>query len=348
MAATDQDTDPLLPWPPMQVDASPQGPDGLRINWAKPAWTNPGLPEPTEYIVQWKLATASWDNPAAVSEREVAAGSNFHSLTIDGLTKNTFYSVRVIASNNAGDSPPSGETLGRPQDRGPQMLAQTVNGRTLTLRFSKRLDRNSVPKTTDFVVMMDGGLLEVDSVAINGDEVTLTLNRAVTAVNSVLVRYDKPTDPSGVFLRDTNGNHAQVAKHLELLSAYNATPQSSVQPLTAQFTGMPGSHDGRTTFTFDIEFSEPVWIGAGLARDDMLEVTGGTVISAPWKDRRSDKMTIHVRPDTQGDIVIVLPGNRVCSGIISDGDSPGNAGAPCAIGNRVLTNEPTATIPGPL
>ena len=81
----------------------------------------------------------------------------------------------------------------------------------------------------------------------------------------------------------------------------------------------------------------------------MLEVTGGTVISAPWKDRRADKITAHVRPDTQGDIVIVLPGNRVCSGIIGSGDPPDDpvAGAPCAIGNRMLTNDSTMTIPGP-
>jgi hypothetical protein len=51
----------------------------------------------------------------------------------------------------------------------------------------------------------------------------------------------------------------------------------------------------------------------------------------------------------QGDIVIVLPGNRVCAGIIGSGDPPDYpvAGAPCAIGNRMLTNEPTTTIPGP-
>ena len=333
-----QTTNPLLPWAPMQVDASPQGPDGLRINWAKPAWTNPGLPEPTRYIVQWKLATASWDDGTAVSDQEVAAGSSFHSLTIDGLTRNSLYSVRVIAANDAGNGPPSRETLGRPQDGGPQLLAQTVNGLTLTLRFSDQLAASFVPAATSFVVMADGGLIAVDSVAISGDQVVLTLNRAVTAANSVLVRYDKPTDTAGVFLQDNSGNHAQVARHLELLPAVNATSPSTVLPLAAQFTNPPTSHNGRDPFTFDIEFSEPVWIGIGLARDDMLEVTGGTVTSAPWKDRRSDKITVHVQPDGDGDIVILLPGNRTCAGIVSDGDSPGNAGAPCAIGNRVLIN----------
>ena len=37
VAAADQDTNPLLPWAPMQVDAWPEGPDRLLIVWAKPA-----------------------------------------------------------------------------------------------------------------------------------------------------------------------------------------------------------------------------------------------------------------------------------------------------------------------
>ena len=350
VAAADQDTNPLLPWAPMQVDAWPEGPDRLLIVWAKPASFYPGLPDPTSYTVQWKLASADWSDSAAVSQLEVAATSNFQAVIMNGMTEDAVYSVRVIASNDAGDGPPSEETLGRPQDSLPRLIARTVNRQTLNLRFSEQLDPNAVPAATNFVVKADGGLIMVDSVAISGDEVILTLHHAVTAAtHSVLVRYDKPTDPSAVFLQDTNGNYANIRQHHELLEVVNITPQSSVQPLTALFTTMPSSHDGRTRFTFDIEFSEPVWIGDGLARDDMLEITGGTVISAPWKDRRTDKFIVHVRPDTQGDIVIVLPGHRACHGIVgSHGEVPDPvAGAPCAIGSRVLTNEPTVTIPGP-
>ena len=350
VAAADQDTNPLLPWAPMQVDTWPEGPDRLLIVWAKPASFYPGLPDPTSYTVQWKLASADWSDSAAVSQLQVAATSNFQAVIMNGMTEDAVYSVRVIASNDAGDGPPSEETLGRPQDSLPRLIARTVNGQTLTLRFSEQLDPNAVPAATDFVVMADGGLIMVDSVAISGDEVILTLHHAVTAAtHSVLVRYDKPTDPSAVFLQDTNGNYANIRQHHELLEVVNITPESSVQPLTAQFTNMPSSHDGRTRFTFDIEFSEPVWIGDGLARDDMLEITGGTVISAPWKDRRTDKFIVHVRPDTQGDIVIVLPGHRACHGIAGSYQEVPDpvAGAPCAIGSRVLTNEPTVTIPGP-
>ena len=351
VAAADQETNPLLPWAPMQVDAPPQGPNRLLVVWAKPAWYFTGLPAPTKYIVQWKLASASWDNSAGVSEREVAAGSNFHSLTIDGLTEDALYSVRVIAGNDAGNGPPSEETLGRPQDDSPQLIAQTINGDRLTLRFSNRLSTGSVPAGTAFTVLADGGLIEVDSVAIRGNEVVLTLDRAVTAAaHSVKVRYDKPTDPSGVFLRDIGGNHAHIRQHHELLEVVNITPEVSVQPLTARFANEPANHNGRDNFTFDIEFSEPVWVAIGFPRDDMLEVAGGTVVSAPWRERRSDAITFHVRPDTMGDIVIVLPGNQVCEGIIEHTDRRIEpvAGAPCAIGNRKLTNSLTMTVPGPL
>ena len=164
VAAANQNTNPMLPWTPVQVDAVSEGPDRLRIIWAKPNWYHRGLPAPTKYIVQWKLASASWSDSAAISQREVAATSNFESLAVKGLNEDTFYSVRVIASNDSGDGPPSPETLGRPQDHTPKLIARTVNGDTLTLRFSNRLDTTSVPAKTAFTVIADGGLIMVDSI----------------------------------------------------------------------------------------------------------------------------------------------------------------------------------------
>ena len=351
VAVANQNTNPMLPWTPMQVDAVSEGPDRLRIIWAKPNWYHRGLPAPTKYIVQWKLASASWSDSAAISQREVAATSNFESLAVKGLNEDTFYSVRVIANNDSGDGPPSPETLGRPQDHTPKLIARTVNGNTLTLRFSNRLDTTSVPAETAFTVIADGGLIMVDSMAIRGDEVILTLDRPVTAAtHSVKVRYDRPTDTRTRFLRDTNSNHVHIRQHHELLQAVNVTPQSSVQPLTAEFTNHPASHDGSTRFAFEIEFSEPVWISDGLARDDMLRVTGGTVISAHWRDRRTDIFRVEIQPRTNGDIIITLPGNQHCAGIIAASGWTLNTpipGTPCAIGNRSLTREVTETIHGP-
>ena len=346
VAAADQYTRPATPWAPMQVDAWPAGPNRLRISWTHPDWYYTGLPEPTSYIVQWKRASDSWSDSATVSQREVEFSPGyFNKLLVDSLTDGVFYSVRVIASNAAGDGPPSEETLGRPGDSfpSPVLLAKTVNGQTLTLHFSERLDGNSVPAKTDFIVMVDSGLRGVDSVAISGQDVILTLDRAVSTANAVLVRYDKPTDTSAVFLRAVDGNLVQISKLSELLQVVNATPQSSVLPLTAQFTNVPGSHDGSAPFTLNVEFSDSVWIGKGLARDDTLEVTGGAVTVAHWLDRRTDRWAFTIRPETDGDIVITMPGG-FCTVNYHHDDV---AGAPCAVGDRTLSNRPTVTVPGP-
>ena len=346
VAAANQDTRPATPWAPMQVDALPAGPNRLKISWTHPGWYYTGLPKPTSYIVQWKGASDSWSESAAVSQREVAYSPGYRNhLLVDGLTDGVFYSVRVIASNAAGDGPRSEETLGRPGDSfpSPVLLAKTVSGQTLTLHFSERLDGNSVPAKTDFTVMVDSGLRGVDSVTISGEDVILTLDRAVSAANAVLVRYDKPADTSAAFLRAVDGNLVQISKLSELLQVVNATPQSSVLPLTAQFTNVPGAHDGSAPFTLNVEFSDSVWIGKGLARDDTLEVTGGTVTVAHWLDRRTDRWAFVIRPETDGDIVITMPGGFCTVNYHDDGV----AGAPCAAGDRTLSNRPTVTVPGP-
>ena len=346
VAAADQYTRPATPWAPMQVDALPAGPNRLRISWTHPDWYYTGLPKPTSYIVQWKRASDSWSDSPAVSQREVAFRPGyFNHLLVDGLTDGVFYSVRVIASNAAGDGPTAEETLGRPGDSfpAPVLQAKTVNGQTLTLHFSERLDGNSAPAKTDFIVMVDSGLRGVDSVTISGPDVILTLDRAVSAANAVLVRYEKPTDTSAAFLRAVDGNLVQIPKLSELLQVVNATPQSSVLPLTAQFTNVPGSHDGNAFFTLNVEFSDSVWIGRGLARDDTLEVTGGTVTVAHWLDRRTDRWAFTIRPETGGDIVVTMPGG-FCTVNYHVDDV---AGAPCAVGDRTLSNRPTVTVPGP-
>ena len=53
--------------------------------------------------MQWKESTASWETAAAVTEATVTTTS--HAIT--GLTAGTAYTVRVVATNNVGDSSPS-------------------------------------------------------------------------------------------------------------------------------------------------------------------------------------------------------------------------------------------------
>ena len=80
-----------------------------------------------------------------------------------------------------------------------------------------------------------------------------------------------------------------------------------------------------------------MWVDAGLGKDNLLQVTGGTVTAAHWQDRRTEEWEVTIQPNSDGDIVVVLPGGRGCS----------VAGAPCAAGDRVLSGRMTVTISGP-
>ena len=236
------------------------GRDGLYVRW-DPPWWRVGVPDATGYIVQWKKPDDSWSDSAAVSQREVRGG--WQGLQkVDGLTEGTLYSVRVFATNAAGDGPPSEDTLGRPQPLNPHLVSMSVNGRTLIMRYDRQLDQTSVPAETAFVVLVNGGCAPSTRWPSGGWRCAHP-GRGVSAANSVIARYEPPTDPSAAFLRDTAGNHVFTSKGNWLQEVANETPRSSLQPLTASFSNVPSSHDGSGSFTFNIVFSEQVWIGTG-------------------------------------------------------------------------------------
>ena len=80
----------------------------LDASWQPPA--SNGGSAITGYKVQWKESAHSWDTAADVSEATVTGTTH----TITGLTGGVKYTVRVIASNDAGDGPASAEATGRP------------------------------------------------------------------------------------------------------------------------------------------------------------------------------------------------------------------------------------------
>ena len=119
-----------------------------------------------------------------------------------------------------------------------------------------------------------------------------------------------------------------------------AEAQPPVNPaphLTARFEEAPQSHDGTNSFTFHIAFSEDISVSFVTIRDHALEVTGGNVTGAWRVDSHSDLWGIRVQPDSDADVEIALPANRACD----------TQGAVCTEDDKVLSNRPKMTIPGP-
>ena len=100
----------------------------------------------------------------------------------------------------------------------------------------------------------------------------------------------------------------------------------SSEPLSADFEGLPSSHDGESAFSFRIAFSEDVATSAADMRDHALTVTGGAVTNAARVDGRDDLWRITVRPSGADAVSILLPSGRDC----------GEAGAICTADGREL------------
>ena len=83
--------------------------------------------------------------------------------------------------------------------------------------------------------------------------------------------------------------------------------------LTAAFQDVPDAHNGTDSFSFRIEFSEPVATSYLTLEESALTVTGGAVTSASRVDGRSDLWKIIVKPDNGG-AVCTATGKKLSSG----------------------------------
>ena len=109
-------------------------------------------------------------------------------------------------------------------------------------------------------------------------------------------------------------------------------------PLTASFSNVPASHDGSSTFTFDLAFSENVRAGYARIRDHAFTIDEGDIEKAQRKAQGSNRTwTITVEPDGNEDIVITLPSTTNCS----------SQRGICTNDDRMLSHSTTITIAGP-
>ena len=336
------------PDPPVTMPMAPRylrvipGDGSLVANWKQPL--KDGNSDITHYRLQWKLDTESWSNPNAIEEVTVQPSGGgvtevFHMIT--GLSNYTLYSLRVIAVNGVGDSDPSAEHFGMPQEESLHIADTVVNGNQLTITYERTLDDSSIPSQESFWALVNGAPRNITGVSISGRSVILTLEepakRAIRATDVVEFRYVTP--PSGApSVKDTAGNYAYSCEFGEPPSeARNETDPGLLEPVSAEFTMAPESHDGPgTEVVFQIEFSEPVRVDIGRNYAYLLEVEEGKVTSAWWLDRDTTIWEIVVEPASNDDVRITLPAGRSC----------GAPGAPCGSGERRLSNQPEHTISG--
>ena len=169
----------------------------------------------------------------------------------------------------------------------------------------------------------------------SGGDAPTGVNVKYSIVHGVMtnsnVTYDSDTGKVIIRVGGTTNRTTQPGSTITGLQ----TPQ-----LTGIIQGAPESHDGQSTFTFELTFSEEPGpnFSYKTLRDHAFTVTGGSVVKARRLNPPSNiGWEISVRPDSTDDIVVVLPVPDYC----------GAQGAICTADGRELSAAINLTIPGP-
>ena len=352
----------IKPDAPEHLNVFPHDTGALDVDWHAPA--SDGGSAVTGYGLQWKGSADSWDTPSDVSEETVSGTTH----TITGLTDGVEYSVRVMATNGVGDSPPSAERSATPREtRPPGMVSIRVDGTTLRFTYDEALDQHAAPAPETFDVRVacscDGTTWRdeeakrgVESVSMNNATVVLTLASAVMSADQVVVTYTPPTDTAASRIQDQAGNAAEAIRPVEALNHTQEKPEPEETepedsaatddtgeeeertPLTVSLEASPDSHNGTDVFTFEIRFSEEFGLSYVTLRDHAFIVTDGTVARARrLTPGNNTGWTITVTSDSAADVTVVLP-------VTTDCDAEG---AVCTADGRKLSNRLEITVSGP-
>ena len=192
----------IPPTSPQFLESSYLSPDRdeVEVVWSSPIY-NGGSPI-TRYRIEWIEADGSWDDAAfaqgGVSEPLMDFGWQFEIVDLQPCMS---YRMRVIASNIAGDGKASAETMPEApyslESTMPNLDEAVVNYAAVTLTYDEVLNQNLVPPASAFTVTVEGTRRAVDTVAVEGQSVTLTLADVVTSANAVTVGYTNPAGTAG-------------------------------------------------------------------------------------------------------------------------------------------------------
>ena len=319
-----------VPGTPRSLQVQTAGTGELAVTWQEPE--SNGGSEVTGYRVQWKLATGSWNTEADVS----SAATTGTSYTITSLSLDTEYAVRVIATNGAGDGPPSAEQTETAQAQTSEQQESTPNtpatgapaisgtaqvGETLTAGTGGISDENGLDNASfSYQWVRSDGTSDTN---ISGATASTYTVHNDDAGKSIRVR---------VSFRDDDGNDES------LTSEAAAVPVPT--PLTGAFDAgtLPASHDGSTAFTLEFFFNKEPSLEEASVRDHVLTVVNGTVASASRTTQGSAlRWMVTVQPDGDDDVTVTLPRTTGCA----------DPGAVCTRHGQMLSNKISTTINGP-
>lgn len=142
----------------------------------------------------------------------------------------------------------------------PLLSDAEVNGATLTLTWNQPLDAAHAPLAGAFAVTINGTPVNVNSVAISGDTVTLTLATAAIGGDTVALSYTDPSSGNDVHaIQLLNGSDAAS---LTSQSVLNLSPDST--PPTLSSSNIADEATGVATFAdLVLTFNEAIAKGSG-------------------------------------------------------------------------------------
>ena len=227
---------------------------------------------------------------------------------------------------------------GEDENAAARLLRASVDGDALTLTFNEPLDGDSVPPASSFAVTVAGSARTVDSVAVAGSAVTLTLSSAVTVGEAVTVGYTVPTGEDATPVEDADGGPAAAFAEIRVTNETGPLPVVSIAPSTtpvtegtaAEFTlSRTGATDAALTVSVSIEQSGSV-LGAALPSSATFRAGSAKAsLSVPTVNDETEEA------DSRVTVSIVAGGSYAVDGEpagvdVLDDDATPAAGSPAA------------------
>ncbi|WP_448218637.1 SwmB domain-containing protein [Endozoicomonas sp. 2B-B] len=156
----------------------------------------------------------------------------------------------------------------------PSLSTAEVDGNTVTLTFSEELNGNATINPSLFRIAVDGQSEPISSLAINGQQLTLTLSKAITDGQSVTLDYTPPAAGSALDnerLEDLVGNDTASIASFSVDNVTNSGGNPEVVRLYSDDADQ-WYRDG-DTITVKVEFSEPVQVTG----NPTLQLETGTI-----------------------------------------------------------------------